>query len=106
MKIEIQGNYLISDLVPVFQHLVAQLEDLGVGAVESVVVTLDARRARGTPLSLADDAGPASHLVLEIGDLARPCAGTGKLRALETPAPRRSSPRAPRPKSRRSYQAD
>jgi hypothetical protein len=106
MKIEIRGNYLISDLVPVFQHLVAQLEDLGVGAVESVMVSLNARRARGAPLTLADEAGPASHLVLEIADLARPCAATGKLRVIETPAPRRSSSRVPRPKSRRSYRAD
>ncbi|PPC81016.1 MAG: hypothetical protein CTY39_10750 [Hyphomicrobium sp.] len=93
MKIEIQGNYSISDLVPVFQHLVAQLEDLGIGAVENVVVSLDARHIRGTPLVLSDDAGPASQLVLEIAELARPCVGSGKLRVVEAPTQRRVSSR-------------
>ena len=106
MKIEIQGNYLISDLVLVFQHLVAQLEDLGIGAVDNVIVSLDVRHARGTPLGLRDDAGAASHLVLEIADLARPCVGTGRLRVIEVPAPGRGSKRGPRSNPRRPYPAD
>lgn len=93
MKIRIQGNYSISDLVLVFQHLVAQLEDLGIGAVENVVVSLDARHIRGTPLVLSDDAGPASQLDLEIAELARPCVVSGKLRVVEAPTQRRVSSR-------------
>jgi hypothetical protein len=106
MKIQLLGNYLISDLVPVFQHLVAQLEDLGIGAVENVVVSLDARHSRGTPLAVSDDAGPASQLVLEIADLARPCAGTGRLRVVEALAPGRRLKSNPRSKPRRAYSAD
>lgn len=106
MQIDIRGNYSISDLVSVFQHLVAQLQDLGLETVEGVTVSFDARRSNGTTVGLTDDAGPASHLTLEISDLARPCVGTGKLRVVEAPAPRRASSTAPRHKSRRSYPAE
>lgn len=106
MQIDIRGNYAMADLVSVFQHLVAQLQDLGIETVEAVSVTFDARRANGTGVGLRDDAGPASHLILEIADLARPCAGSGKLRVIESPAPRRTTPRAPQQKPRRTYRAD
>ncbi|PPC98165.1 MAG: hypothetical protein CTY31_14065 [Hyphomicrobium sp.] len=106
MQIDIRGNYAISDLVTVFQHLVAQLQDLGIETVEAVSVTFDARRMDGTRVGLRDDAGPASHVILEIADLARPCVGSGKLRVVEAPAPRRSTARAPQQKPRRSYHAE
>ena len=106
MQIDIRGNYSIADLVTVFQHLVAQLQDLGIETVEAVSVTFDARRLDGTRVGLRDDAGPASHLALEIADLARPCVGSGKLRVIEAPAPRRSKARAPQHNPRRSYRAE
>jgi hypothetical protein len=90
MKIEINGNYSIQDLVPVFQHLVAQLEALGVEAVEGTIVELVPQNARGRRLGLADDAGEVERLRLEISDLARPCVGTGRLKVVEAPAPQRT----------------
>jgi len=90
MKIEIHGNYSVQDMVTVFQHLVAQLEALGVEAVEDLSVDLTPQNARGRRLGSADDAGEAELLRLEIFDLARPCVGTGRLKVIEVPAPRRT----------------
>lgn len=90
MKIEINGNYSIQDMVAVFQHLVAQLEALGAESVEDLSVELTPQNARGRRLGLADDAGDVEGLRLEIFDLARPCVGTGRLKVIEDPAPRRS----------------
>ena len=106
MRVDINGNYAIADLVSVFQHLVAQLQDLGLETVEGITVSFDARRSSGTQTGLADDAGPAAHLKLEIADLMRPCADRGKLRVVEVTASRRTASRAPRQKSRRSYGAE
>lgn len=97
MKIAIHGNYSLQDMVTVFQHLVAQLDALGVEAVEDLSVELTPQNARGRRLRLADDAGEAELLRLEISDLLRPCVGTGRLTVIEAPAPKRSRrpPRAP-----------
>jgi hypothetical protein len=96
MRVDIRGNYLIADLVTAMQHLAVQLEDLGIEAVEDVSVSLVPLRAGGKRLALTDDAGVAEHLILEIEDLARPCVGTGRLRVVEPPAPRRTQGSAPR----------
>lgn len=98
MKIEIHGNYSLQDMVTVFQHLVAQLEALGVEAVEDLSVELTPQNARGHCLGLADDTGEAELLRLEISDLARPCVGTGRLKVIEVPALRRTTrvPKGPR----------
>ena len=96
MRVDIRGNYLIADLVTVIQHLAVQLEDLGIEAVEDVSISLVPMRSGGKRLALTDDAGSAEHLVLEIEDLSRPCVGTGRLRVVEAPAPRRGQTSAPR----------
>lgn len=97
MKIEINGNYRVVDLIAVFQHLVAQLDALGVEAVEEIYVELAPQNARSRGLGLADDHGEVEHLRLEISDLARPCVGTGKLRVVEAiHRPRRSPARGAR----------
>lgn len=90
MKIEIHGNYSIQDMVTVFQHLVAQLETLGVEAVEGTIVELVPQSARGRLLGIADDRGEVEHLKPEISDLSRPCVGAGRLKVVEVPAPRRA----------------
>lgn len=105
MKIEINGNYRTVDLIIVFQHLVAQLETLGVEAVEGVLVELMPQNARGRRLGLADEAGEVDHLVLEISDLARPCVGTGQLKVVEVTTPRRKT-RAPKSNFGRSPRYD
>lgn len=74
-----------------FQHLVAQLEALGVEAVEGTSVELVPQNARARPLAVADDRGEVENLTLEISDLARPCVGTGKLRVVESIPKRRSN---------------
>jgi len=102
MIIEIKGSYLIVDLVLAFQHLAAQLEDLGVEAVEDVTVNLKPCRVGGQPLAFQDDRGTVERLALEIRDLARPCVGSGALRVVETkPTQRAKLARRPAPRHRR-----
>ncbi|MBX9865131.1 MAG: hypothetical protein K2Y42_20505 [Hyphomicrobium sp.] len=98
MRIDIRGNFRLEDLVVVAQHLTAQLEALGVAAVEDVSIELTPLAPTNRRLLVRDDAGKAEHLELEITDLMRPCLGTGTLRVVETPAPRRGSKNAPRRK--------
>lgn len=102
MKIEINGNYRTVDLIVVFQHLIAQLEALGVEAVEEIYVELAPLNARERRLGLADDAGRVDHLSLEISDLARPCVGTGKLRVVEAIAKPRTI-RGPAPRAAKEW---
>lgn len=90
MRIDINGNYRIEDLVVLAQHLAVQLEERGVTAIEGVSIVLTALNAGGKRLTLVDDAGTADHLSLEIRDLARPSVGTGALKAIESPTPRRN----------------
>lgn len=102
MRIDIRGNYRLEDLVVVVQHVIAQLEGIGVAAVEGVSLELLPLASTSRRLAVHDDAGTAEHLELEITDLMRPCLGTGALRAVEAPAPRRAAKSAPQPKYARS----
>lgn len=96
MRIDVRGNYRLEDLVVVMQHLVAQLDALGVAAAEDVSIELVPRAATGRRLAVCDDDGLAAHLELEIADLLRPCLRTGRLRVVEAPSPRRRSRAASR----------
>lgn len=98
MRIDIRGNYRLEDIIVVMQHVIAQLEGLGVAAVEDVSLELMPLASTSRKLAVRDDAGTAEHLQLEITDLMRPCLGTGKLRVVEAPAPRRGAKSAPQPK--------
>jgi len=103
MIIEIKGNYRMCDLVPAFQHLAAQLEDLGIEAVEAISVTLQPLRMSGGALAIVDERGDVERLALEIADLARPCVGSGALRVVETkPVARSKRSRCPASHYRRT----
>ena len=105
MRVDINGNYRVEDLVVLAQHLAVQLEARGVAAIEGVSIELSVLNATGKRLSLMDDAGMADHLKLEIADLTRPCVGTGTLRVVETSMPSRKRTKTAKAayRSRRSY---
>lgn len=60
MRIDIRGNYRLEDLVVAVQHLVAQLDALGVTAVEDISVELAPQATTGRRLAVRDEAARRS----------------------------------------------